>query len=255
MPEPAPELSVVVPALNEAENVRPLVEEIERAVRGAGIDAELIVVDDGSSDGTDRRLLELAATRPWLRVLRRPKPQGQSAAMAAGIMVARGRYVATMDADLQNDPADLPRMLALLKERGADFVQGDRSRDRRDSWMRRRASWVGRSARKLILRDPVRDTGCSARVLRADIARRLPLQYRGMHRFFPAYAQRLGATVIEFPVAHRPREAGQTKYGVGVLSRGLAGLADCFAVRWMGRRLRDVTAEELHPDGKSGRTS
>ena len=138
-------------------------------------------------------------------------------------------------------------MLRLLKEEEADFVQGDRSRDRQDTWMRRRASWVGRSARNLILNDPVRDTGCSARVMRADLARRLPLQYRGMHRFFPAYAQRLGARIIEYPVHHRPRAAGETKYGVGMLSRGLAGLADCFAVRWMGKRLRDVSASELSP--------
>jgi dolichol-phosphate mannosyltransferase len=247
MPVPDPELSIVVPALNEAENVGPLVEEIDRSVRiSAGIDAELIVVDDGSTDGTDRRLMELAATRPWLRVLRRPAPQGQSAAMAAGIRAARGAYVATLDADLQNDPADLPVMLGRLKAEGADFIQGDRSANRRDTWMRRRASWVGRSARGLLLADPVRDTGCSARVLRADIARRLPLEYRGMHRFFPAYAARLGAKVIEHPVTHRPRTAGETKYGVGVVSRGLAGLMDCLAVRWMGKRLRDVSAEELN---------
>ena len=245
MPAAAPELSVVIPALNEAENVKPLVEEIDRTVRGAGIEAELIIVDDGSTDGTHERLLELAATRPWLRVLRRDSPQGQSAAMGAGIAAARGAFIATLDADLQNDPADIPAMLEMLKRQGADFVQGDRSRNRSDTWMRRRASWVGRSARNLILRDPVRDTGCSARVLRAEVARRLPLQYKGMHRFFPAYAARLGAKIIEFPVTHRPRAAGHTKYGVGVLSRGLAGLADCFAVRWMGKRLRDVCAEEL----------
>ena len=243
-----PELSIVIPALNEAENVGPLVEEIERTVLAA-IDAEVIIVDDGSSDGTAQKVLELAAERPWLRLLRREKPQGQSAAMAAGIAAARGSHIATLDADLQNDPADLVRMLALLKQQGADVVQGDRSHARRDSWLRRRASWVGRAARRLMLHDRVRDTGCSARVLRADLARRIPLQFRGMHRFFPACAARLGAKIIEFPVNHRPRTAGQTKYGVGVLSRGLAGLADCLAVRWMGQRMRDVSVQEQHPDG------
>ena len=241
-----PELSIVVPALDEAENVGPLVVEVEKGVReAAGLDAELIVVDDGSTDGTSNRLLALAETRPWLRVLRRATPMGQSAAMSAGIHAARGRYVATLDADLQNDPADLPKMLATLKELDVDFVQGDRSRNRRDSFMRRRASGVGRKTRRLLLGDPIRDTGCSARVLKSDLAKRLPLQYKGMHRFFPAYAQRMGARIAEYPVTHRPRAAGVTKYGVGPLSRGLAGLFDTLAVRWMGTRLRSVEADEL----------
>ena len=243
-----PELSIVIPALNEVGNVGPLVEQVEQNVRGAGggggVEAELIIVDDGSTDGTDAKLRELQQGRPWLRVLRRERAQGQSSAMYAGIQAARGEFVATLDADLQNDPAELPKMLAMLREKGVDFVQGDRSADRQDTFMRRRASWVGRTARNLILADPVKDTGCSARVLRASIAKQLPLQYKGMHRFFPAYAARLGATIVEFPVKHRPRAAGETKYGVGVLTRGLAGLFDCFAVRWMGKRLRDTGVVE-----------
>lgn len=246
MSDLGPELSIVVPALDEAQNVAALVEQVDDAIHAAaGIDAELIVVDDGSIDGTDRALLGLAASRPWLRVLRRSTPQGQSAALAAGIAAARGRFVAMLDADLQNDPADLPVMLAILKEHDADLVQGDRSRNRRDSWLRRRASWVGRAARWLILRDPTRDTGCSARILRIDLARQLPLQYKGMHRFIPACARLLGARIVEHPVGHRPRRVGLTKYGVGILSRGVAGLIDCFAVRWIGKRLRDVSATEL----------
>ena len=248
-----PELSIVVPALNEVDNVGPLVDEVEQNVRGAGVEAELIVVDDGSTDGTSEKLRELQQNRPWLRVLRRPKPQGQSSAMYAGIQAARGTYVATLDADLQNDPADLPKMLAMLKDKGVDFVQGDRSRDRKDTFMRRRASAVGRGTRRAILSDPIRDTGCSARVLKADVAKRLPLMYKGMHRFFPAYAARLGASVAEFPVTHRPRAAGVTKYGVGPLSRGLAGLFDTLAVRWMGKRLRDVETEEIHHGGTEAR--
>ena len=245
----APELSVVVPALNEVDNVGPLVDEIDQNVRGTGLDAELIVVDDGSTDGIDAKLRELQNGRPWLRVLRREKPQGQSSAMYAGIQASRGAYVATLDADLQNDPADLPKMLQMLKEKGVDFVQGDRSRDRKDTFMRRRASAIGRGTRKAILKDPIRDTGCSARVLKASVAKRLPLMYKGMHRFFPAYAARLGATIAEYPVTHRARTAGVTKYGVGPLSRGLAGLFDTLAVRWMGKRLRDVETREIHHGG------
>src|SRR5690606_21415774 len=129
-----------------------------------------------------------------------------------------------------------------------------RSASRRDSWLRRRASAVGRGARRLILGDAVRDTGCSARVLRTELARQIPLQYRGMHRFIPAYCARLGAKVIEYPVRHRPRAAGETKYGVGVLSRGAAGLVDCLVVRWMGRRLRDAGAQELYPGDQPATT-
>ncbi|MEL7237888.1 MAG: glycosyltransferase family 2 protein [Planctomycetota bacterium] len=246
MPETdLPELSIVIPALNEVGNVGPLVEQVETTVRGVGVDAELVIVDDGSTDGTAEKLAELQDGRSWLRVLRRQLSMGQSSAMAAGIAAAHGEYVATLDADLQNDPAELPKMLAMLKEKGVDFVQGDRSADRQDTFMRRRASGVGRFTRRLILGDPVRDTGCSARVLKASLAKQLPLQFKGMHRFFPAYAARLGATIAEFPVKHRPRTEGETKYGVGVLTRGLAGLFDCFAVRWMGKRLRDTGVVEV----------
>ena len=238
-------LSIVIPALNEQDNVEPLVEQVASAVRGAGIDAELIVVDDGSDDLTLSRLKKLAEDRPWLVPLHRDKPQGQSAAMHAGIAAARGRYVATLDADLQNDPAELPAMLELLEQHGADMVQGDRSADRQDTFVRRWGSVVGRKTRLWLLGDPVRDTGCSARVLKVEYARRLPLQYKGMHRFIPCYVAALRGVVIEMPVRHRPRHSGTTKYGMGVLSRGPAGLMDCFAVRWMRKRLRDVAVERV----------
>ncbi|MFW5681640.1 MAG: glycosyltransferase family 2 protein [Phycisphaeraceae bacterium] len=239
------ELSIVIPALNEQDNVEPLVEQVESAVRDAGIDAELIVVDDGSDDLTLSRLKELAADRPWLVPLHRDKPQGQSSAMHAGIAAARGRYVATLDADLQNDPGELPAMLELLQRENADMVQGDRSADRQDTFVRRWGSVVGRKTRLWLLGDPVRDTGCSARVVKAEYAKRLPLQYKGMHRFIPCYVAALGGVVIEMPVRHRPRHSGTTKYGMGLLSRGPAGLVDCFAVRWMRKRLRDVAVQRM----------
>jgi len=237
-----PELSIVVPALNEQECVDRLVQEIKPTVVDAGLAALLIVVADGSTDQTLPRLQALARSLSWVRVLHREKAQGQSAAMYAGIHASRGRYVAFLDADLQNDPAELPGMLARLRAGGVDVVQGDRSANRRDTVVRRCSSWVGRSTRRMLLGDCIRDTGCSLRMMKSDFARQLPLTFKGMHRFIPFYAKMLGARIVEVPVHHRPREAGTAKYGVW--NRALPGLVDCLAVRWMRKRYRDTGA---HP--------
>jgi len=243
------ELSIVVPALNEQDNVSSLVEEIRKAViDGAGIVAEVIIVDDGSTDQTPQRLGALGRKYPWLRALRRERSAGQSAAMHAGIQAARGAFIATLDADLQNDPADLPVMLGMMREGQFDLVQGDRSMNRRDNLIRRIGSVVGRAARRWLLGDSTRDTGCSARIVRAEIARQFPLQFRGMHRFLPAYARMLGARIIECPVHHHPRAAGRTKYGLGLVNRGWAGLIDCLAVRWMLHRYRQTHAPPMEDD-------
>ncbi len=247
-------LSIIVPALNEQDNVRPLIEQVGKAMSDARIDFELIIVDDGSTDQTLTRLKELQADRPWLRVLHRPAPRGQSAAMHAGIQAARGRCIATLDADLQNDPADLPNMLARIDSGEADMVQGDRSANRNDHAIRKIGSMIGRKARLWILGDPVHDTGCSARVVRAEIAKQFPLQFKGMHRFMPAYARMLGAQIVQVPVNHRARHAGSTKYGLGLLSRGPAGLLDLFAVRWMIRRYRDCSTDLVSNDDTPRRT-
>ena len=250
----APRLSVIAPAHNEEDNVAPLAQRVFEALdplaRAEGFAWELIVVDDGSTDATRARLLDLASERPWLRVLAmRATPPGkglgQSAALHAGVRAARGAFVAMLDADLQNDPADLPRMWALLHEQNADMVQGDRSRARRDNLVRRVGSVVGRVFRRLILGDTVRDTGCSLRIVRREAALRLPLQFRGAHRFIPVFVRRLGYTLVETPVAHHPRVAGETKYGLGVAQRAIPGLIDCFAMRWMFARQRPTTAQEL----------
>ncbi len=241
-PPASPELSIVVPALDEEDNVGPLVAEVKKVILDAGIDAELIVVDDGSCDATLAKLTALATEHPWLRILHRDKPQGQSAAMHAGIQAARGRFIATLDADLQNDPADLPAMLAQVRTGEVDMVQGDRSANRNDTTIRRFSSWVGRTARGKLLGDTIRDTGCSARVVKREYAQQYPLQFKGMHRFMPFYAKMLGAKVAEMPVRHRPRVAGVAKYGM--LNRGWAGLLDCLAVRWMAKRYRDPAVRE-----------
>lgn len=247
------ELSVIAPAHNEEDNVEPLVEQVGAALRCAGVPFEFILVDDASTDQTAPRAQALQATRPWLRVISLGRPpegagNGQSCAFKVGFAAARGRLVGVLDADLQNDPAEFPRMLALLEEHNADMVQGDRSAARRqgDSPIRQIGSVVGRVFRRLILGDSIRDTGCSLRIMKREIAVALPLEFKGMHRFIPVTARRMGYTVIETPVSHRARHAGEPKYGMGVTKRAIPGLIDCFAVRWMGNRRRAPASVTEH---------
>ena len=168
---------------------------------------------------------------------------GQSAAFAAGIRAAAGELIVLIDADLQNDPDDLPVLLGRLRSSGADMVQGDRRTARADGLVRRVSSAAGRLARRWLLGDTINDTGCSLRILSREVALRLPLEYRGMHRFIPITCRQLGYTVVEHPVRHRPRQAGDSKYGI--LNRAIPGLIDCFAVRWMHKRRRPIEYEEL----------
>jgi glycosyltransferase involved in cell wall biosynthesis len=247
-----PELSVVAPAHNEQENIRALVDEVEKGARTAGFPFEFIIVDDGSNDGTRAAVISLMPERPWLRCIamsRTPpgKGNGQSAAFHAGFRAARAPLIAVLDADLQNDPADLPTMLDLLKKENADMVQGDRSHARKDNLIRRIGSVVGRKFRLWLLGDTIRDTGCSLRLMKREIALSLPLEFKGMHRFIPATARHLGYKVVEMPVRHRPRTAGETKYGLGILQRALPGLHDLFAVRWMRSRRRPTQSIEVGP--------
>ncbi len=248
-------LSILAPAHNEEDNVAPLVSEVRRAITPLGRPFEMILIDDGSTDSTRRRALSLRAEFPFLRVLAMQQTppgrgHGQSAAFRAGILASRGRLIAMLDADLQNDPADLPALIAALEANGADMVQGDRSANRRDHVGRRAASWVGRTFRRMILDDAIRDTGCSLRVLRREVALAIPLEYRGLHRFIPVTARQCGFTVIEVPVTHRPRAAGTAKYGT--FNRAIPGLVDCFGVRWMRTRRRPVLATEIDADESDG---
>lgn len=243
------ELSVVAPAHNEQDNVAGLVAQIEAALSPTGWTFEAVIVDDGSTDATRERVRALMPGRPWLRCVAMTqtppgKGNGQSAAFHAGFRAARGELIAVLDADLQNDPAEIPAMARLLRERGAGLVQGDRSRARQDNVVRKVGSIVGRLARRWLLGDAVRDTGCSLRVMKRELALRLPLEFRGMHRFIPVTASHLGYTVVEMPVTHRPRVAGETKYGLGIVQRALPGLRDLFVVRWMRNRRRPTTAVE-----------
>jgi len=247
---PPPILSVVAPAHNEADNIESLVGQVEAALRRAGIQFEFIIVDDGSTDSTRTRVEGLMPCRPWLRCISMQdtppgKGNGQSAAFHAGFRAASADLIATLDADLQNDPADLPAMLDLLRSSGADLVQGDRSHARKDSAVRRAGSAVGRAFRRGLLGDRVRDTGCSLRILKRDYALRLPLELRGLHRFIPVTVAHLGGKVVECRVNHRPRFAGTTKYGMGIVQRAIPGLIDLFAVRYMRSRRRPTAGLEV----------
>ena len=244
------ELSIIAPAHNEQASISGLVDDVERAMSGENIRFEMILVNDGSTDQTASIMAREATTRSWLRcyaMVNTPpgRGNGQSAAFSAGVRLARGSTIALLDADQQNDPCDLPAMLKAMTDAAADMVQGDRSANRQDSPLRRAAAWVGRSFRRLMLGDTIRDTGCSLRIFRREVGLALPLQYTGMHRFIPFYARHLGYRVVEFPVQHRPRTSGESKYGVW--SRALPGLRDLFAVRWMRKRLRDTTTEPIEP--------
>lgn len=249
-PAPSLDLSVVAPAHNEQENIHALAAEVERALSPLGISWELVVVDDGSTDKTRSILNDLASKHAWLRPVAMAKTppgkgNGQSAAFHAGIRASRGRFIATMDADLQNDPADLKMMLAKLRETSADLVQGDRSHARQDNIIRKVGSWVGRTFRRVLLGDHVRDTGCSLRIMKREYALLLPLELRGMHRFVPVTIKDLGGTIVEVPVNHRPRNAGETKYGLGITKRAIPGLIDLFAVRYFRSRRRNVESIEV----------
>ena len=241
-------LSVVAAAHNEQDNVARLVEQIVAALEPTQLAYEIIIVDDGSTDRTLAMLKELLTRCDRLRVLRMvgtpaDRGLGQSAAFHAGFRAACGELIVLLDADCQNDPADIPAMLQILQSSGADMVQGDRSFDRRDSQLRQLSSLVGRLFRRWLLGDTIRDTGCSLRVIRREVALALPLEFRGMHRFIPLTARQLGYNVVEMPVHHRPRTAGTTKYGIR--NRAIPGLIDCFAVRWMRNRRRPVRCEEI----------
>lgn len=261
-PTPSPaqdravELSFVAPAHNEEGNVGALVEQVGAAGEASGLVFEFVLVDDGSTDATAEKARELMASRPWLRMVRMTRtPEGsgggQSAAFYAGFRAARGRLIAVLDADLQNDPADIPAMLELLEREGADMVQGDRSHARKDSAVRKWGSVVGRVFRRTLLGDTIRDTGCSLRLMKREVALELPLQFKGMHRFIPVTARHLGYKVVEMPVNHRPRLAGETKYGMGITKRAIPGLIDCFAVRYMRSRRRPVDSEEVAAERSS----
>jgi len=230
----SPQVSVIVPVYNEEENVPILQAELRAALRA--IDHELIFVDDGSADRTVERI----ETEPNLRVIRFEKNAGQSAAMYAGLQAAQGAILVLIDGDLQNDPADIPKLLGEISN-GADLVCGYRAL-RRDTRVKRLTSRVANVVRSRYTKDGVRDTGCTLKAMRRECVSAL-VPFKGMHRFIPALIKDAGYRLVEIPVNHRPRRFGQTKYGLG--NRAVRATMDMFGVRWLlSRRLNYKIREE-----------
>jgi len=237
---PQPDLSVVFPVYNEEENIPHLLREIAAAVEGRGWTYEIVAVDDGSSDRSLEVLRSLKQKYPALRVLALQKNSGQTAALDAAWRAAQGRLVVSLDADLQNDPADIPAMMQKIEQANADMVIGVRV-NRRDTWSRKLQSRIGNGVRNWITGDQITDTGCSLKLVKKEAVDRVRL-FTGMHRFLPTLVRYAGYKVVEMPVNHRPRQFGVSKYGA--MNRAFRGLADCFAVRWMGKRMLNYQVRE-----------
>jgi dolichol-phosphate mannosyltransferase len=228
------DLSVIIPVRNEAENVAPLAAEITAALDGLTA-YEILYVDDGSTDATAKEILALAAEVPHLRLLRHARSCGQSAALRTGVRAARAAWIATLDGDGQNDPADIPELWRLARVAAATpplLVTGHR-RNRQDRWSKRAASQVANAIRARLLGDDTPDTGCGLKLFPRALFLDLP-DFDHMHRFLPALVLRAGGTVRSVPVNHRPRRRGVSKYGV--FDRLGVGIVDLFGVLWLQRR-------------------
>jgi dolichol-phosphate mannosyltransferase len=243
-------LSLIAPVHNEAECISQFVAEASRALTCLHRSFELIIVDDDSTDDTWPRLLAGRRVHPGLRILRLGERKGQSGALAAGIRAARGRFIALIDADLQNDPADIEKMLTLLEnDPHIGAVAGWRM-SRRDSVLRRLSSRLANWISGWLTGDHTHDAGCGLKVARGEFLRALP-SFRGMHRFFTPLIEMSGGRVVEMPVNHRPRPAGVSKYGGG-LGRTFTALHDALGVRWLRRRHVSIATLASEPHCEAG---
>lgn len=241
-----PDLSVILPVYNEADSLPILWEELNHALSQLGRLAEIIFVDDGSTDRSTEVIRGLVARDARVRLIRFRVNAGLTAVFHAGFRAAKGRIVITMDSDLQSDPRDIGALLARLDN--CDAVVGWR-KDRRDPWTKRVSSRIANAIRNAVTRDRVRDSACSLRAMYRECLPAL-LPYQGMHRFMPTLLRMAGYRVVEVPVNHRPRRFGRSKYGVW--NRAFRAFADLLAVRWMlARRLRYEIVEGEDP-GRCG---
>jgi dolichol-phosphate mannosyltransferase len=243
--ESALDVSIVIPVYNEEENLALLWDELRGVLDTLGLASEVIFVDDGSQDRSAEVIRSLRERDARVRLVRLKANAGETAATEAGFRAARGRVVVTMDADLQNDPHDIPRLLGELDR--WDAVTGWRvDRAAGDSWVRRITSRVANRVRNALSDDSVQDSGCTFRAFRRDCLRGLAL-YRGFHRFIPTLLKMRGYRVVEVPVNHRPRRFGVSKYGI--TNRAFTAFVDLLVVRWMKRRfIRYEVAEDLGGD-------
>lgn len=227
-----PQVSVVIPAFNEHGNLEPLTREIDASL-GPRMPFEVIIVDDGSTDGTADDIAELVQQRRWCRALRHEQSAGQSAAIRDGVRAAKAEVIAVLDGDGQNDPADLPTLIGHLEMLpGISMVVGRRIR-RQDSWLRKLSSRLANSVRNAVLHDGIEDTGCGIKAFYRDDFLNLPA-FDHMHRFLPALVQRSGGRVHCVPVNHRPRLHGKSKYGVR--NRLWVGITDLLGMIWLQKR-------------------
>jgi glycosyltransferase involved in cell wall biosynthesis len=223
-------LSVVIPVYNEEDNLEPLLDELFPILKGLGSKFEIICVDDASTDNSLAVLQELKKKYSELRIIQHAINSGESAGEATGFAHARGDWIITMDADQQNDPADIPALMEASKN--ADAVCGVR-KQREDDWVKRISSKIANGFRNRVTKDVIADAGCTFRILRREALREIPV-FNGMHRFLPTLLRLQGFTVAEIAVNHRPRTRGESKYGIG--NRMFRGLVDCFAILWWRKR-------------------
>lgn len=226
------EISVVIPLFNEELNLIPLYESIHKVLNSLNRSWEIIFVDDGSRDGGPGILQRLAEKSPSVRVLTLEKNAGQTAAFDAGFKKAKGKYIVTMDADLQNDPVDIPKLLELMDEGGCELVCGWRHK-RNDPFLKRISSKIANSVRNKLSDENIHDTGCSLKVFQREALAQIRL-FNGMHRFFPTLMKMHGFRVREVKVNHLPRKFGTSKYGV--FNRAWRSFLDLLVVRWMKKR-------------------
>jgi dolichol-phosphate mannosyltransferase len=226
------QLSVVVPVKNEQDNVASLVAEIDLALKS--VVHEIVYVDDGSTDNTHQQLKYLQLTYPQLRIVRHAKSCGQSTAVRTGVKSAQYDWVATLDGDGQNDPADIPKLMAAVAD-GVELVGGNRRASRRDTWVKRMSSVIANTVRSKMLQDDTPDTGCGLKLFNRAAFLDLPY-FDHMHRFLPALIKRRGGKIVSVPVAHRNRTFGQSNYGT--FDRLMVGIVDLFGVAWLQRRAK-----------------
>ncbi len=244
------DLSVVLPVHDEEGNLPRLWEELKTALAAIGGTAEVVFVNDGSTDGSGALLDAFRAEDPRVRVVDHDRNHGLTAALDTGFRHARGAVIAMLDADLQNPPAELPKLLALLPE--ADMAIGWR-KDRRDPFVKRVTSRIANAYRNRRTRERVHDTGCALKVFKREVIERVKL-WKGMHRFLPTLARMEGFRVVEVPVAHRPRPSGKSHFGTW--NRLWKGLSDVRTVRWMWKnRLACVATERTSPAAPVGKAT